>query len=306
MSQSLLPVPSGRLLIAGASTFPPNRERLKFSLIIPTYQESQNIGALVERLTHLLDSRIPDRYELIIVDDNSPDRTWEVALEVARVYPQLKVMRRQSEKGLSTAVIRGWQVARGEILGVIDADLQHPPEALLQLYAKIERNADLAVASRHVEGGGVSEWSLARRILSRGAQLLGLMVLPRVVSRVSDPLSGYFLLRRTAIQGKEMKPTGYKILIEVLGRGQFERIEEVGYVFQERSEGESKVTIVHYLQYIQHLLRLRFPHLSLRRSRRYGHFLLKSLQRRRWRSLSRGGSRSRQHKRQALPLSNSR
>jgi dolichol-phosphate mannosyltransferase len=225
---------------------------------------------------------------------------------VAKSYPQLKVMRRDREKGLSTAVIRGWQAARGEILGAIDADLQHPPEALLELYAGMERGADLAVASRHVEGGGVSEWSLTRRILSRGAQLLGLMILPRVVSRVSDPLSGYFLIRRDAIQGNEMKPTGYKILLEVLGRGKFEEIAEVGYIFQERSEGESKVTIVQYLQYIEHLLRLRFPHFSLTRSRRYGQIFLKSLQRRRWRSFSRGESRSQQPKPQIFPFSNSR
>ncbi|MBP0019848.1 MAG: polyprenol monophosphomannose synthase [Cyanobacteria bacterium SBLK] len=298
MHPPLLPVPAGRLLVTEIPTFPPKQGKIEFSLIIPTYKESQNIKAVVEQLTHLLDKKIRDRYELIIVDDNSPDRTWEVALNVAQSYPQVKVMRRQAEKGLSTAIIRGWQVAKGKILGAIDADLQHPPEALLQLYAKMERGADLAVASRHVEGGGVSEWSLARRILSRGAQLLGLIVLPRVVGRVSDPLSGYFLLRRDAIQGKEMKPTGYKILIEVLGRGSFDRIEEVGYIFQERSEGESKVTIAQYLQYIQHLLRLRFPRLSLTRSRRYGQFLLKSLQRRR--------SRSQRQKRQALPFSNPR
>ncbi len=167
-------------------------------------------------------------------------------------------MRKIEEKGLSSAVIRGWQVARGEILGVIDADLQHPPELLLKLWQKIERGADLAVASRHIEGGGVSDWSIMRRMLSRGAQILGLIILPEVISRVSDPMSGYFLVRRECIINTTMNPKGYKILIEVLGRGQIEWIGEVGYVFQERIERESKVTWKQYIEYIQHLLILRF------------------------------------------------
>nr|WP_204104686.1 polyprenol monophosphomannose synthase [Spirulina major] len=298
MSHSLLPVPTGRLLIPGANSFSLQEKPLKFSLIIPTYKESQNIRTIVKQLTHLIDQKIPNQYELIIVDDNSPDRTGEIALEVAKSYPQLKVMCRQNEKGLSTAVIRGWQMAQGEILGVIDADLQHPPEILLQLYEKMECKADLAVASRHIGGGGVSEWSLMRRFLSRGAQLLGLIIVPQVVGRVSDPLSGYFLLRRDAIQGREMNPTGYKILLEVLGRGKIENIKEVSYIFQERTKGESKVTIKQYLEYIQHLWRLRFPSWSLRRSLRYSQVILKSSRRRR--------SRLSKKNQPILPLSNSR
>ncbi|HIK27933.1 MAG: glycosyltransferase [Oscillatoriaceae bacterium SKW80] len=257
---SLLPVPSGPLVI---SPLPPTANGLQksplgFSLVIPTYQESQNIPELIRQLSLLLDSILPDDYELIVVDDNSPDRTWEVAQSLILEYPKLRVMRRQQERGLSTAVIRGWQVARGEVLGVIDADLQHPPETLLKLWSEIQRGADLAVASRHVEGGGVSEWSLLRRFLSRGAQTLGLVILPEVVGRVSDPMSGFFLVRREAIAGKVMNPLGYKILIEVLGRGNISWIKEVGYVFQERLEGKSKVTWRQYIDYILHLLRLRF------------------------------------------------
>jgi dolichol-phosphate mannosyltransferase len=154
-------------------------------------------------------------------------------------------------------VIRGWQAAQGEILGVIDADLQHPPEILLQLLAEMERGADLAIASRHVEGGGVSEWSMIRRFLSRGAQLLGLVILPEVINRLSDPMSGFFMVRRNAIAGVTLSPVGYKILIEVAARGKIRWIGEVGYVFRERQAGESKVTWKQYLEYLQHLIRLR-------------------------------------------------
>jgi dolichol-phosphate mannosyltransferase len=167
------------------------------------------------------------------------------------------VLRRQDERGLSSAVIRGWQVGRGKILGVIDADLQHPPEILLELLTALTQGADLAVASRHVTGGGVSEWSLIRRVLSRGAQTVGLLLLPGVVGRVSDPMSGYFMVQRRAIAGPMLNPKGYKILLEVLGRGSIDTIAEVGYVFQERLEGASKVTWRQYIDYIHHLLRLR-------------------------------------------------
>lgn len=136
---------------------------LKLSLVIPTYNERDNVIPLVENLSQLLDQKIPDQYELIIVDDDSPDRTWELASKLTPDYPQLRVMRRQGEKGLASAVVRGWQGSRGEILGVIDGDLQHPPEILYNLLETIEKGADLALASRHVEGGGVSEWSLLRR-----------------------------------------------------------------------------------------------------------------------------------------------
>lgn len=242
----------------------------KLSLILPTYKERDNIQKIVEILTKILDKLIPNEYELIVVDDDSPDLTWEIAEDLTLQYPQLKVMRRQQEKGLSTAVIRGWQVANGEVLGVIDADLQHPPEVLINLWAEILRGADLAIASRHVEGGGVSEWSVIRRILSRGAQMLGLIILPEVISRVSDPMSGYFMVRREAIANKYLSPVGYKILIEVVARGNIRWIGEAGYVFKEREAGESKVTAKQYLQYVQHLLKLRFSLWQIKRFLRFG------------------------------------
>ncbi len=255
----LLPTPTGPLLIA---KIPPavdhdGEHPVAFSLVVPTFNEAKNVKAIASILCGLLDEAMPDAYEVIIVDDDSPDRTWELAQALTREYPRLRVIRRRDERGLSTAVIRGWQVSSGEVLGVIDGDLQHPPEVLLQMLGAIEAGADLVVASRHVEGGGVSTWSLTRRILSRGAQMIALAILPRVVGRVSDPMSGYFMLRRGAIAERKLSPVGYKILIEVIGRGNIDQIEEVGYVFRERLEGESKVTWRQYVDYLRHLLRLR-------------------------------------------------
>ncbi|MHC5727603.1 MAG: glycosyltransferase, partial [Nostoc sp.] len=258
-SNSLLTVPTGPLKI---SELPPNGvgtngESIHLSLVIPTYKERDNIQNVVSILSRLLDESIPGNYELIVVDDDSPDRTWEIAQSLTSEYSQLRVMRRQQERGLSSAVIRGWQAATGSVLGVIDGDLQHPPEVLMQLLGSVEQGADLAVASRHVDGGGVSSWSVVRRFLSRGAQLLGLVILPGVLGRVSDPMSGYFMVRRSAIANATLNPVGYKILLEVIGRGKVDQLAEVGYVFCERKEGESKVTWKQYIDYIHHLVRLR-------------------------------------------------
>ncbi|GAB4241774.1 MAG: glycosyltransferase [Elainellaceae cyanobacterium] len=279
-NQQFLPTPSGSLKVSASPQlvqFPPESGEssdsglvapIRFSLVVPTYNESGNIERIIKLLCRILDRALPNTYELIIVDDDSPDRTWEMAQELIPDYPQLRVMRRQGERGLSTAVIRGWQAASGDVLGVIDGDLQHPPEVLLNLLEAIDQGADLAVASRHVEGGGVSSWSMVRRFLSRGAQTLGLIILPSVISRVSDPMSGYFVVRRSALAERAMSPLGYKILIEVIGRARIERIAEVGYVFQEREEGESKVTWKQYRDYIYHLLRLRFTSGRIGRIRR--------------------------------------
>ncbi|MEB3181672.1 MAG: glycosyltransferase [Nostocaceae cyanobacterium] len=260
MAQSLLlEVPTGSLKIP---EYPANngletRKEVYFSLVVPTYNEAGNIAKIIQILTDILNEFIPGDYELILVDDNSPDGTWEIAQSLMTEYPQLRLMRREQERGLSSAVIRGWQVAQGYVLGVIDGDLQHPPHILRELLTHMEQGADLAVASRHVDGGGVSSWSVIRRFLSRGAQILGLVILPGVLGRVSDPMSGYFMVRRSAIANATMNPVGYKILLEVIARGKVRQIAEVGYVFQERQQGESKVTWKQYVDYLHHLVRLR-------------------------------------------------
>lgn len=246
----LLPCPEGPLAV-GANA---DGQTVRLSLVLPTLNEAGSISTLLERLNQLLSERLPNDFEVLVVDDDSPDRTWEVALRLC--YPWLRVVRRSDEKGLGSAVIRGWQAARGDILAVMDADLQHPPEVLLSLLDELEQGAELAVASRHTTGGGVSDWSPLRRMLSRGAQLLGLLLLPGIFGRLSDPLSGYFAVRRQTIAGIALHPIGYKILLEVVARGRIKWLSEVGYVFSERRVGNSKVTSRVYFDYLAHLARL--------------------------------------------------
>ena len=246
-------VANGPLLIAPAE----RSDTLDLSLVLPTYNEASHIITVVEQVIAALESVPALSYEIIIVDDDSPDRTWERALDLSHRYPQVRAIRRQGERGLATAVLRGWQIARGEVFGVMDADMQHPPQTTAELWRAMSHGADLAAASRYLEGGGVSDWILPRRIISRCAQLLGLIVLPEVTGKVSDPMSGFFMVRRSALEGLELKPLGYKILMEVLARGDVGKISEVPYVFRERAERASKVSAAVCAQYLEHLGRIR-------------------------------------------------
>lgn len=261
--------PSGAFEIRSQPDPTPARTAVRLSLVIPTYNESKNIGELVRQVAHALESACPNEHEIIVVDDDSPDRTWELARTLVERYPTLRVLRRRGERGLSTAVIRGWQVARGEVLAVIDGDLQHPPKVILDLWREIGRGADMAIASRYIEGGSVGEWNKSRRIVSRTAQIFGLLMLPGVVGRVTDPMSGFFMVRRGAIAQVPLNPLGYKILIEVLARGKSRWIAEVPYTFNERSQGKSKLTRTVYTDYWRHLLRLRLSLLGIDRFLRF-------------------------------------
>ena len=247
------PVPSGALVVPALV----EAESLAFSLVVPTRNESHNLAELIGRLKPAIASEVGDSYEIIVVDDDSPDKTWQVAAAMAAADSHVVAMRRMEERGLATAVVRGWQGARGKLLGVIDADLQHPPEVTAELIAAMRSGADLAVASREAEGGGVSDWSLLRLLISRGSRALGKLLLPGVLGLVSDPMTGFFVVRRSAVEDLVMAPCGYKILVEVLVRSRIENIVEVGYVFRSRQRDQSKASLRVLVDYVHHLFRLR-------------------------------------------------
>lgn len=233
-----------------------SRPDVILSLVIPTFNEAENITPLIRRLySQLTEEGIS--HELIIVDDDSPDKTWEIAKDLIDEIPSLKVIRRVGNSGLATAVVCGWAHAEGRYLGVIDGDGQHPTEILSDLLSKFDEGVDVVVASRHLPGGGVPNWSKMRQLLSKGAQALGVLLLPGTVGQVTDPMSGYFLVDRKAIADCDLQPVGYKILLEVLARGNVASVAEFPYYFQLRESGSSKVRAIHYLDYLRHLLRLR-------------------------------------------------
>jgi dolichol-phosphate mannosyltransferase len=243
--------------------------RLEVSLIIPTYNERENIGIVLQQVYAVLQEagRV---FEVIVVDDDSPDGTWEVVQGMVREYPHLRVLRRMQERGLARAVLSGWQEARGEILAVMDGDLQHPPETLTRLIDALEKQGgDIAIASRHVRGGGVSEWNIVRRGISWGATLAATWMLPGILAIVRDPMSGYFAIRRSVIEGCTLQPEGYKILLEVLGRGHYRAVVEVPYIFIERQQGHSKLGPRQYREFLAHLMRLSWETGELRRFVKY-------------------------------------
>lgn len=245
-------VPSGPLRVESLEG-----ESLALSVVIPTYRERENLVELIERSSAILLPLLGGSFELIVVDDDSPDGTWQLAAEIARNNPHVRVLRRCNDRGLASAVVRGWQVARGNVLAVIDGDLQHPPELIADLWRLVdEGGADLAVASRYGAGGSVGNWAFLRQLMSRTVRLIGLIMLPSVLGRVGDPMSGYFALRRSCIEGRELHPRGYKILIEVLGRGEIAVLREVAYAFSSRHSGASKATPRVFWEYLTHLAEL--------------------------------------------------
>jgi dolichol-phosphate mannosyltransferase len=220
------------------------------SLIIPTYNEASNIKALVEKLSNIF-SKEKKEYELIIVDDNSPDKTWKIAESLSEKY-NLKVIRRIEDRGLATAVVAGFDKAKGDIIGVMDADLSHPAESIPSLLSPIEtKKAEITVGSRYVSGGKTEEWPKIRGAISK----IGL-ALARPLVKIRDTMSGFFFMRAEVIKGVKLSPTGYKILLEVLVKGKYQRCIEVPYTFLNRSFGKSKIGLKVYLEYVWHIIKL--------------------------------------------------
>jgi dolichol-phosphate mannosyltransferase len=227
-----------------------------FSLVLPTYNERQNLPGAVTRIAGTLDA-LGQSFEIIVVDDDSPDETWRLAEELAAHDSRIRVLRRRDERGLATAVAAGWRLARGRVLGVMDADLQYPPETLPRLLAALDRyQADVAICSRYAPGATVQHWSTVRWFISWAARLFGRLLLPTALRGIADPGAGYFLLRRQVIDGVDLRPRGFKILIEVLARGQHERVIEVGLPYEGRKEGQSKFRSRQVVEYLAHLATL--------------------------------------------------
>jgi dolichol-phosphate mannosyltransferase len=187
------------------------------------------------------------QWELVVVDDGSPDGTADVAERLGRERP-VRVVRRPGKAGLASAVLAGFAEARGEALLVMDADLSHPPEVAPKLVHALDAGADLAVGSRYVEGGATMDWPLRRRVVSRIACLMGNVLVP-----VRDSTSGFFAIRRSVVDGVKLNPIGFKIGFEVMARGRYRTVVEVPYTFRDRELGASKFGQREILQYLVQL-----------------------------------------------------
>jgi dolichol-phosphate mannosyltransferase len=222
------------------------------TVVLPTFNERESLPLAVEAVRRALGDRAD--WEVVVVDDDSPDRTWEVAEALGRADPRVRVYRRLDRRGLSSAIVDGLSLGRGERLLVMDADLQHDVAKVPDLLAALDAH-EVAVGTRYAGGGGTGDWGRVRRWLSRVATNACRWLL-RI--RVSDPMSGFFAIRADAFRrlAGRLDPRGYKILMEILYHHGPEGVAEVPYVFQARRLGESKLDGAVAADYLWSLLEL--------------------------------------------------
>jgi len=228
------------------------------SIIVPTFREAFNVTALIERtFAALRDFRLP--VEMIVVDDDSQDGT-DAVIQSLQARLSVRLIVRKGERGLSGAVLRGFQEARYDRFVVLDADLQHPPELIPRFVEKLDAgDCDFVIGTRYAPGGQIEgSWPWHRRVFSRAATLLARPLMP-----VSDPMSGFFALRReTWEQAANLNPIGYKIALELYVKCACRRPAEIPITFGLRQAGASKLSAGVAVRYLQHLLRLyRFRYL---------------------------------------------
>lgn len=217
------------------------------SVIIPTYNERENLPILVEQIFSSLES-IPG--EVVVVDDNSPDGTGKVAEALKQRFP-VQVIHRAGKEGLASAVVAGFKNAKGEFICVMDADLSHDPKLLAPMAKALQNGAEMVVGSRYIPGGGMNGWPKFREFGSRMAILLA-----RPLTPIRDATSGYFCFKRSVMDGVTLDPLGFKIGLELFVKGNYSTFQELPYIFVDRQKGESKLNSKEVRNYLKHLSKL--------------------------------------------------
>lgn len=226
------------------------------SVVLPTYNEAQSLRVVVPRILETLrEAGLPA--EIIVVDDDSPDGTAAVARDLGQRFA-VRTLHRTAERGLATAVLAGFAMSRAKVCVVMDADGSHPVEALPGMVRMIvEDKCDVVVGSRHVKGGGSQDWPVFSQLKSKFAASLTFGV-----TSMTDPTTGFMAIRRDLLEGLELDPVGWKIVLEIVVKATPVRVAEVPIVFSDRQLGESKQSLGVFLQYVEHLGRLyafRYP-----------------------------------------------
>jgi len=220
---------------------------MQVSIVTPTYNERQNLPKLAEELFGII-AKYPDiDLELIIVDDNSPDGTGEVAEQLAQSFP-IKVIHRKGKMGLGSAVMEGFALSKRDYLGVMDGDLSHDPIIIPEMIASLKEN-DIVIGSRFNAESTVDDWQIVRKLTSQ----MGVW-LARRLTKVSDPLAGYFFLHRSVLEGVSLTSPGYKILLEILVKGKYSKVKEIPFRFRAREFSASKLNSQEYFLFIKQLL----------------------------------------------------
>ncbi|MFA5374412.1 MAG: polyprenol monophosphomannose synthase [Dehalococcoidia bacterium] len=215
---------------------------MDIAVIVPTLNEAENIVNLIPGIHNALQHN----YTIVVVDDNSKDGTQEAVRNLSKSYP-VKLVARPGKLGLASAVIDGINAQQADAYIIMDADFSHPPELLPALRKNLE-TYDLVVASRHVEGGGVSGWPLKRRIISSVAILMA-----RPLTRVKDTTTGFFAIRGACLENVKLTPLGFKIGLECFVKANWKSYAELPFIFTDRKCGSSKLRRGEFLAYLKHL-----------------------------------------------------
>jgi len=238
-------------------------ENNQISIIIPTYNESQNIIQILKSIKDNLPKNFTT--QAIVVDDNSPDGTGKIVEDYLKNLKKItnytiEIIHRKAKDGLGSAIMKGIQQAKGDMIVVMDGDFSHPPQIIPKLIESIKKyQCDIAIASRYIKGGKIQGWSAKRKLMSKFATLIakkGLGI------DTKDPMSGFFAFKRNIIKELNIDAIGYKILLEILVKTKGVRIKEIPYTFQDRELGNSKLdmkTIVDYFKSVWKLYRYGKP-----------------------------------------------
>ncbi|WP_285137690.1 glycosyltransferase family 2 protein [Microbacterium sp. lyk4-40-TSB-66] len=234
---------------------------MDLSVIVPTFNEGPNVAELVRRTTDALADRA---VEVIFVDDSTDDTPDIIRAVAAGARIPVRLIHRDDPVGgLGGAVVEGIKAAASDRCVVMDGDLQHPPEVIADLLARAELgDVDVVVASRYVAGGTSDGLANAvRTMVSRASTLLTKSMFPKKLHNCSDPMTGFFLVDRSALEVETLQPRGFKILLEILARKQM-RIAEVPFSFAPRFAGESKASFSQGMRFLLQLTMLRFGRMS--------------------------------------------
>jgi dolichol-phosphate mannosyltransferase len=239
----------------------------ELTVILPTLNEAETIRETINKVMRVLE----DNHlfgEVLIVDDNSTDNSLDIFRDLQAIYKNLTVLIRFTNPGLSQSVYNAFEEAQSDVFIVMDADGQHPAEKILELYRGICEGNDIVIGSRYMNGGGIEKWSISRRIISIGANVMAQLFFPEV----SDTGSGFFAIKKGVIEGAVLKPRGYKILVEILGKGQWESVKEIPILFGERKKGESKLKGFTMMEYLRQLSDLFWFSINHKDSHAFGEF----------------------------------
>ena len=239
----------------------PSKNMYMLSIIIPTYNESENIVNLLDRIKKNLFQKLFT--EIIVVDDNSPDGTSNIVqnyikqniIKNSEKTYSVKIITRKIKNGLIPAILEGIKNSYGDYIMIMDADLSHPPELIPKMIQKLLDNPNsIVIASRYIKNGAIIGWPFKRKLISKGASKIARFGLN--VNNVTDPMSGFFVVPRPILNQIQIDTKGYKILLEILVKSQNMPIQEIPYTFHDRTFGKSKMSSNVIFDYISSVWQL--------------------------------------------------